>query len=39
VIGLFLNYLRRRTLSFFVWYRIVFGIIVFALALFRSSGR
>jgi len=39
VIGFFMNYLRRRTLSFFVWYRIVFGIIVFALALFRFSGR
>jgi undecaprenyl-diphosphatase len=39
VIALFMNYLRRRTLSFFVWYRIVFGIIVFALALFRFNGR
>jgi undecaprenyl-diphosphatase len=39
VIGFFMNYLRRRTLSFFVWYRILFGIIVFALAFFRSSGR
>ncbi|SRR5579883_65222 len=39
VIGFFINYLRSRTLSFFVWYRIVFGIIVFALALFRFSGR
>ena len=39
VIGFFMNYLRRRTLSFFVWYRIVFGIIVFALALFRFNGR
>ena len=39
VIGFFMNYLRSRTLSFFVWYRIVFGIIVFALALFRFGGR
>jgi undecaprenyl-diphosphatase len=39
VIGFFMNYLRRRTLSVFVWYRIVFGIIVFALALFRFNGR
>ena len=39
VIGLLMHYLRRRTLSFFVWYRIVFGIIVFALALFRFGGR
>ena len=39
VIGFFMNYLRRRTLSFFVWYRIVFGIMVIALALFRFNGR
>ena len=39
VIGFFMNYLRRRTLSFFVWYRIVFGIMVFALAYFRFNGR
>ena len=39
VIGFFMNYLRRRTLSFFVWYRVVFGIIVFALAFFRFNGR
>jgi undecaprenyl-diphosphatase len=39
VIGFFMNYLRRRTLSAFVWYRIVFGIIVFALAIFRFSGK
>ncbi|HEX5430478.1 MAG TPA: undecaprenyl-diphosphatase UppP [Bryobacteraceae bacterium] len=31
-IAFFLNFLRRRTLAFFVAYRIVFGIIVFALA-------
>jgi len=39
VIGLLMNYLRQRTLSVFVWYRIVFGIIVFALAFFRFNGR
>jgi undecaprenyl-diphosphatase len=38
-IAFFLNYLRRRSLLAFVWYRIIFGIIVIALALFRSSGR
>ncbi len=38
-IAFFLNYLRSRSLAVFVWYRIVFGIIVIALALFRSSGR
>lgn len=39
VIGFLMKYLRRRTLSAFVWYRIIFGIIVFALAVFRFSGR
>lgn len=34
VIGWFLNYLQRFTLRFFVAYRIVFGIIVLALAYF-----
>ena len=38
-IAFFLNYLRRRSLAVFVWYRIVFGIIVVALAVFRSTGR
>jgi undecaprenyl-diphosphatase len=39
VIQFFLNYLRRRSLNFFVAYRIVFGIIVIALAtFFRYSG-
>lgn len=38
-IAFFLNFVRSRSLSAFVWYRIIFGIIVFALALFRSSGR
>lgn len=34
-IGFFMNYLRRRSLAFFICYRIVFGIIVIALATFR----
>lgn len=38
VIGFFLNFLRRRTLAFFVWYRLVFGIMVIALAVFRHTG-
>jgi undecaprenyl-diphosphatase len=38
-IAFFLNFLRRRSLSAFVWYRILFGIIVIALALFRASGK
>ena len=39
-IQFFLNFLRHRSLSLFVWYRIIFGIIVFALAtFFRSNGR
>ena len=33
-IAFFLNYLRTRSLAVFVWYRIVFGIIVIALAAF-----
>jgi undecaprenyl-diphosphatase len=33
-IQFFLNYLRHRSLSFFVWYRVIFGIIVIALATF-----
>ena len=33
-IAFFLNFLRRRSLAVFVWYRIIFGIIVFALAFF-----
>ncbi len=37
VIALFLRYLRDHTLRFFIYYRIIFGIIVIALALgFRS---
>jgi undecaprenyl-diphosphatase len=35
VIAFFMKYLRRHSLSVFVWYRIVFGIIVVALAFFR----
>lgn len=38
-IAFFLNYLRRRSLALFVWYRILFGIMVIALAIFRSGGR
>ncbi len=37
-ISFFMKYLRHRTLAVFVWYRIVFGIIVLALAVFRSNG-
>jgi undecaprenyl-diphosphatase len=36
VIAWFLSFLRRGSLRFFVCYRIVFGIIVLALALFRQ---
>ena len=35
VIGLFLRFLRRRSLWFFVFYRIIFGIMVLALAFLR----
>jgi undecaprenyl-diphosphatase len=35
VIGFFMRYLKARTLYPFIYYRIVFGIIVIALALFR----
>lgn len=34
VIAVFMKYLRRNSLSVFVWYRIAFGIIVIALAFF-----
>ena len=34
-VGFFMNYLRRRSLGVFVLYRMVFGIIVIALAVFR----
>jgi len=35
VIAFFLKYLQRNTLRFFIYYRLIFGIIVIALALFR----
>jgi len=35
VIAMFLRFLRRRSLWFFVLYRIIFGIMVLALAFFR----
>jgi len=35
-IGFLMRYLRRASLHIFIYYRIVFGIIVFALAIFRS---
>ncbi|HMF76268.1 MAG TPA: undecaprenyl-diphosphatase UppP [Bryobacteraceae bacterium] len=38
VIAFFLYFLRRHSLSVFVWYRIVFGIIVIALAVFFRIG-
>ncbi len=37
VIAFFLRFLRSHTLQFFVYYRIVFGIIVIALALLRRA--
>lgn len=38
VIAFFLNYLKTRTLNLFVAYRVVFGIIIIALAFVRSRG-
>ena len=38
VIEFFLNYLRRRTLSWFITYRLIFGIIIIALAQFFRLG-
>jgi len=35
VIAFFLKYLQRNTLRFFIFYRLIFGIIVIALAFFR----
>ncbi|HWB95773.1 MAG TPA: undecaprenyl-diphosphatase UppP [Bryobacteraceae bacterium] len=35
VIAWFLRYLQRQSLAFFVYYRVIFGIIVLALALIR----
>ena len=37
VIALFLRYLRSHSLKFFVYYRILFGIIVIALAILRHQ--
>lgn len=37
-IAFFLKYLRRNSLAPFVWYRVIFGIIVIALAFFRDRG-
>jgi undecaprenyl-diphosphatase len=36
-IQFFLKFLRQRSLAFFVWYRIIFGIIVVALAFLRPT--
>jgi undecaprenyl-diphosphatase len=38
-IQFFMNFLRSRSLTLWVRYRLIFGIIVIALAIFRSSGR
>jgi undecaprenyl-diphosphatase len=38
VIAWFLQFLQKRSLMFFVYYRVVFGIIVLALAFFRDAG-
>jgi undecaprenyl-diphosphatase len=38
VIAFFLKYLRRNSLTPFAWYRVIFGIIVVALALFFRNG-
>ncbi len=38
VIAVFLRYLRRNSLMPFVYYRILFGIIVIALAAFFRTG-
>jgi len=38
VIKFFLDFLRRRTFAAFIAYRIIFGIIVIALAFFRYGG-
>ncbi len=38
VIAFFLKFLKQNTLALFVWYRIVFGIIVIALAVFFRIG-
>jgi undecaprenyl-diphosphatase len=38
VIAFFLKYLRRNSLTPFAWYRVFFGIIVIALAIFFRNG-
>ncbi len=38
VIAFFLKFLRHNSLAVFVWYRIIFGIIVIALAVFFRNG-
>jgi len=38
VIAFFIKYLRNHSLSLFVWYRVIFGIIVIALAAFFRVG-
>lgn len=38
VIAFFLKFLRHNTLTLFVWYRIIFGIIIIALAVFSRTG-
>ncbi len=38
VIAFFLRYVRRNSLAVFIWYRIIFGIIVVALAVFFRTG-
>lgn len=38
VIAFFLRFLRSNSLSWFVWYRVVFGIIIVALAVFFRVG-
>jgi undecaprenyl-diphosphatase len=38
VIAFFLKYLKNNTLALFVWYRVIFGIIIIALAVFFRIG-
>ncbi|MBV8833768.1 MAG: undecaprenyl-diphosphatase UppP [Acidobacteriaceae bacterium] len=38
VIAFLLRYLRHNSLSIFVWYRVIFGIILIALAFFLRNG-
>ena len=39
VIAFFLRFLRRNSLAVFVWYRVAFGIMIIALAVFFRIGR